>query len=52
MRTTLKTFSIILIVLTSIGMLSGDGDGYTLLAGAILLTQAILTLVYLGQEKQ
>jgi hypothetical protein len=52
MKTTLKVFSIIAVVLGSLAIFEvffGEGDVYGLIGGGLFITQGILSLTYIKQ---
>jgi hypothetical protein len=53
LRTTLKVFSIIAVVLGALSLIDGlvNADGYALLGGALFLTEGWLALVYISKVK-
>jgi len=57
MRTTLKIFSIIAVVIGSLALISsvtegGQDAGYSFLGAVMFLTQGILALVYISQQNK
>ena len=52
MKTSLKTMSIISVVLGGLAIIDGltTLDGYALLGGSLFLAEGILALVYIGQN--
>jgi hypothetical protein len=53
MKTTLKVFSIICVVLGALALIGGliDADGYAIIGGGLFLTQGWMTLVYINNKK-
>ena len=53
METPLKVFSIIAIVLGALALISSlvEYDGYGIMGGALFLTEGILALAYIGEQK-
>ena len=60
MKSAVKVFSIISIVIGGFAFLGGLGDmsvdpqaaGYALVGGALFLTQGILSLIYIGKSRK
>jgi len=53
MKTTLKTFSIICIILGALAIIDSIESGIAaFIGGGLFLTQGILSLVYIGQQNK
>jgi len=53
MKTTLKIFSIICVVLGAFALMTGlaELDGYAIIGGGLFLAQGWMTLVYISKNK-
>lgn len=52
MKTTLKTVSIIAIVLGVFAILGSEGDGYAIVGGLLFLGQGSLSLAYIASVEK